>query len=159
MILTWRRGQYEDPSSALPHAAGMPADMQDLDKKDALAEKQRESMMVGLSKTKTELGSLQDALAKTQVELEKTSFELHAKKSKRMSPVLVLPQSMPSSIHHHKGFFGWCRHNSAGWLFGLNTLAALTGTLNCSAQALLLHAAMLLTACNLVALSVLAADW
>ena len=71
--------------------------MQDLDKKDAVAEKQRESMMVGLSKTKTELGSLQDALAKTQVELEKTNFELHAKKSKRMSLVLVLSESMPSS--------------------------------------------------------------
>lgn len=65
----------------------MPGDMQDLDKKDAVAEKQRESMMLGLSKTKTELGSLQDALARTQVELEKTSFELHAKKSKRMSPI------------------------------------------------------------------------
>lgn len=68
----------------------MPADVQDLDKKDAVAEKQRESMMVGLSKTKSELGSLQDALAKTQVELEKTNFELHAKKSKHMSPISVL---------------------------------------------------------------------
>lgn len=75
----------------------MPVDMQDLDKKDAIAEKQRESMMVGLSKTKTELGSLQDALAKTQVELEKTNFELHAKKSKHMSPVLVLPQRIPGA--------------------------------------------------------------
>lgn len=55
--------------------------MQDLDKKDAAAEKQRESMMLGLTKTKTELGSLQDALAKTQLDLEKTSFELHAKTS------------------------------------------------------------------------------
>lgn len=75
----------------------MPDDMQDLDKKDAVAEKQRESMMVGLSKTKTELGSLQDALAKTQVELEKTNFELHAKQSKHMSPVPVLSCCMPIS--------------------------------------------------------------
>ena len=67
----------------------MRVDIQDLDKKDAVAEKQRESMMVGLSKTKSELGSLQDALAKTQVELEKTNFELHAKKSKHMSSVQV----------------------------------------------------------------------
>ena len=54
---------------------------QDLDKKEAAADKQRESMMVGLNKTKTELGSLQDALARTQLDLEKTSFELHAKTS------------------------------------------------------------------------------
>ena len=52
-----------------------------MDKKDAASEKQRESIMAGLNKTKTELSSLQDALAKTQVDLEKTSFELHAKKS------------------------------------------------------------------------------
>ena len=38
-------------------------------------------MMTGLNKTKTELSSLQDALTKTQLELEKTNFELHAKKS------------------------------------------------------------------------------
>lgn len=75
----------------------MPVDTQDLDKKDAVAEKQRESMMVGLSKTKTELGSLQDALAKTQVELEKTNFELHAKKSKHMSHVLVMPYCAPGA--------------------------------------------------------------
>ena len=37
--------------------------------------------MVGFNKTKSELGTLQDALAKTQIDLEKTNFELHAKKS------------------------------------------------------------------------------
>lgn len=96
----------------------MLVDVQDLDKKDAVAEKQRESMMVGLSKTKTELGSLQDALAKTQVELEKTNFELHAKKSKHMLPVLVMPQCMPGA--HPKTpvsggcfCFCWCCKNCA----------------------------------------------
>lgn len=63
------------PVTETVHAA------QDLDKKDAAADKQRESMMVGLTKTKTELGSLQDALARTQLDLDKTSFELHAKTS------------------------------------------------------------------------------
>ena len=63
------------PVTKTVHAA------QDLDKKDAAADKQRESMMVGLTKTKTELGSLQDALARTQLDLDKTSFELHAKTS------------------------------------------------------------------------------
>ncbi|KAA6426660.1 MAG: CENPE type kinesin [Trebouxia sp. A1-2] len=53
----------------------------DLDKKESAAEKQRESIMVGFNKTKSELGTLQDALAKTQIDLEKTNFELHAKKS------------------------------------------------------------------------------
>ena len=37
--------------------------------------------MIGFNKTKTELSTLQDALAKTQIDLEKTNFELHAKKS------------------------------------------------------------------------------
>jgi len=31
--------------------------------------------MVGFNKTKSELGTLQDALAKTQIDLEKTNFE------------------------------------------------------------------------------------
>ncbi len=64
--------------------------LQDLDKKDAIAEKQRESIMVGFNRTKSELGTLQDALAKTQIELEKTNFELHAKQS-------MLLLSWPSS--------------------------------------------------------------
>lgn len=68
------------------HFDNRPCTAQDLDKKEAAADKQRESMMVGLSKTKTELGSLQDALARTQLDLEKTSFELHAKTSKLDAP-------------------------------------------------------------------------
>lgn len=87
MLPTWWSSFHEEPSRPLPCVTEMPPDMQDLDKKDAVAEKQRESMMVGLSKTKTELGSLQDALARTQVELEKTNFELHAKKSKGISHI------------------------------------------------------------------------
>lgn len=41
--------------------------------------------MVGFNKTKTELSTLQDALAKTQIDLEKTNFELHAKRSMLLS--------------------------------------------------------------------------
>lgn len=66
--------------------------IQDLDKKEAAADKQRESMMVGLSKTKTELGSLQDTLARTQLDLEKTNFELHAKTS--MFPPFTMTASL-----------------------------------------------------------------
>ncbi len=45
--------------------------------------------MVGFNKTKSELGTLQDALAKTQIDLEKTNFELHAKKSELLSLALA----------------------------------------------------------------------
>ena len=66
---------------------------QDLDKKESAAEKQRESMMVGFNKTKSELGTLQDALAKTQIDLEKTNFELHAKKSELLPLSLAGPDT------------------------------------------------------------------
>ena len=59
------------------HVTG--ADLQDLDKKDALAEKKRETIMTDFNKTLSELGALQDALAKSQLELERTHFELQAK--------------------------------------------------------------------------------
>ena len=52
--------------------------------------------MAGLNKTKTELSSLQDALAKTQVDLEKTNFELHAKKSR---PHLTLTSRLQLKVH------------------------------------------------------------
>ena len=55
--------------------------LQDLDKKDALAEKKRESIMVSWNTTKSELTNLQDALARSQIELERINFELHAKQS------------------------------------------------------------------------------
>lgn len=48
--------------------------------------------MVGLTKTKTELGSLQDTLAKTQLDLEKTNFELHAKTSTHLLLSLLFQQ-------------------------------------------------------------------
>lgn len=68
--------------------------------------------MVGLSKTKSELGSLQDALAKTQVELEKTNFELHAKKSKHLS---LVSSSVPgmhqyTALNSCANYVCWCRH-------------------------------------------------
>ena len=59
------------------HVTG--ADLQDLDKKDALAEKKRETIMTDFNKTLSELGGLQDALARSQLELERTHFELQAK--------------------------------------------------------------------------------
>ena len=49
--------------------------------------------MVGFNKTKSELGTLQDALAKTQIDLEKTNFELHAKKSE------LLPLALANNTH------------------------------------------------------------
>ena len=49
--------------------------------------------MVGFNKTKSELGTLQDALAKTQIDLEKTNFELHAKKSE------LLPLALANDTH------------------------------------------------------------
>ena len=59
------------------HVTGV--ELQDLDKKDALAEKKRETIMTDFNKTLSELGGLQDALAKSQLELERTHFELQAK--------------------------------------------------------------------------------
>lgn len=50
--------------------------------------------MVGFNKTKSELGTLQDALARTQIDLEKANFELHAKTS-RLSGILIIQSSLP----------------------------------------------------------------
>ena len=43
-------------------------------------EKKRESIMVGFNRTKTELQVAQEAAQRAQLELERTHFELHAKK-------------------------------------------------------------------------------
>ena len=43
-------------------------------------EKKRESIMVGFNRTKTELQVAQEAAQRAQLELERTQFELHAKK-------------------------------------------------------------------------------
>lgn len=55
--------------------------------------------MVGFNKTKSELGTLQDALAKTQIDLEKTNFELHAKKSELL-PLSLAGLAGPDNTHN-----------------------------------------------------------
>ncbi|KAL0021874.1 hypothetical protein WJX77_010346 [Trebouxia sp. C0004] len=79
----WRNRQLEKDVQQLQDTSN--ATEQDLDRKESAAEKQRESIMVGFNKTKSELGTLQDALAKTQIDLEKTNFELHAKKKNELT--------------------------------------------------------------------------
>lgn len=53
---------------------------QDLEKREAAAEKKRESIMVNFNQARTQVSSLEANLARTQVELEKVSFDLQAKK-------------------------------------------------------------------------------
>lgn len=53
---------------------------QDLEKREAAAEKKRESIMVNFNNARTQVSSLEANLARTQVELEKVSFDLQAKK-------------------------------------------------------------------------------
>ena len=54
--------------------------MQDLEKHETAAEKKRETMMVGLNQTKSQLSTIEAALARNQVDMEKVQFELQAKK-------------------------------------------------------------------------------
>lgn len=44
--------------------------------------KKRETMMVGLKASKTEIGTLQESLARVNLELERVEFSLEAKTSK-----------------------------------------------------------------------------
>ena len=50
---------------------------------DAVESKKRETIMVGLNKTKSEIGTLQDSLAAVQLALERREFDLEAKTSDR----------------------------------------------------------------------------
>lgn len=59
---------------------------QDLEKRDAVAEKKRESIMVNFNATKGQLGQLEHALKSAQVDLEKCQFALEVKKGAR--PIL-----------------------------------------------------------------------
>lgn len=59
---------------------------QDLEKKEAVAEKKRESIMVGLNQTKGQVAGLEAALARNQVDLEKAHFELDALKGAPQAP-------------------------------------------------------------------------
>ena len=84
--------------------------MQDLEKKEAVAEKKRESIMVGLNQTKGQVSSLEAALARNQTDLEKAHFELDAAKGVPRCPTAraknpVLPyhtSSKPCSALQHK---------------------------------------------------------
>ncbi len=59
---------------------------QDLEKRDAVAEKKRESIMVNFNQTKGQLSSLENALKTVQVDLEKTQFALEVKKGAQDMP-------------------------------------------------------------------------
>lgn len=48
---------------------------------DAVESKKRETMMVGLNKSRSEIGTLQDSLAAVQLALERREFDLEAKTS------------------------------------------------------------------------------
>ena len=54
--------------------------MQDLEKRDAQAEKKRESIMVNFNQTKGQLSSIEHAMKSLQVDLEKAQFALEVKK-------------------------------------------------------------------------------
>lgn len=70
--------------------------LQDLEKKEAVAEKKRESIMVNFNQTKGQLSSLEHALKSAQVDLEKTQFALEVKKGEHfLCPALItLPSDM-----------------------------------------------------------------
>ena len=51
-----------------------------------MAEKKRESIMVGLNQTRGQVSGLEAALARSQTELEKAQFELDATKGACLGP-------------------------------------------------------------------------
>lgn len=57
--------------------------LQDLEKRDAVAEKKRESIMVNFNHAKGQMSSLEHSLKSVQVDLEKTQFALEVKKGER----------------------------------------------------------------------------
>ena len=59
--------------------------LQDLEKRDAQAEKKRESIMVNFNQTKGQLSSMDHAMKSLQVDLEKTQFALEVKKGDLLS--------------------------------------------------------------------------
>ena len=54
--------------------------LQNLEKRDAQAEKKRESIMVNFNQTKGQLSSIEHAMKSLQVDLEKAQFALEVKK-------------------------------------------------------------------------------
>ena len=54
--------------------------LQDLEKRDAQAEKKRESIMVNFNQARGQLSSMEHAVKSLQVDLEKTQFALEVKK-------------------------------------------------------------------------------
>ncbi len=69
--------------------------LQDLEKRDAVAEKKRESIMVNFNQTKGQMSSLENALKTVQVDLEKTQFALEVKKGEQ---ICLLQMHIFSSI-------------------------------------------------------------
>lgn len=53
---------------------------------DAVDSRKRDTMMVGLNKSRSEVGSLQDSLAAVQLALERREFDLEAKTSAPLNP-------------------------------------------------------------------------
>ena len=82
-------------------------DLQDLDKRDAQAEKKRESIMVNFNATKGQLSSLEHAMKTLQVDLEKAQFALDVKKGKLPGAMhgyvtkSRLPDGIPESSSLH----------------------------------------------------------
>lgn len=82
-------------------------DLQDLEKRDAQAEKKRESIMVNFNATKGQLSGLEHAMKTLQVDLEKAQFALDVKKGKLLGAMhgcvtkARWPDGVPESAKLH----------------------------------------------------------
>lgn len=72
--------------------------LQDLEKRDAQAEKKRESIMVNFNQTKGQLSSMEYTMKSLQVDLEKTQFALEVKKGR--SPVPLHNENCALNLHN-----------------------------------------------------------
>ena len=74
--------------------------MQDLDKRDAVADKRVEHVTADLAKIKTEKDSLQDQLLQATSQLEQTRCELQTSQGLQApTPYIVSPSPGPFSVH------------------------------------------------------------
>ena len=93
---------------------------QDLEKRDAQAEKKRESIMVNFNQTKGQLSSMDHAVKSLQVDLEKTQFALEVKKGHLLSNMASeIPIASLTPVNSHvakealerrsnQAIFMWC---------------------------------------------------
>ena len=95
---------------------------QDLEKKEAVAEKKRESIMVGLNQTKGQVAGLEAALARNQVDLEKAHFELDAVKG-------AAPKPQSPTLRHDVSSTGLSRRMSSHFCHSCWHSCALPATL------------------------------